>query len=232
VSSVVGVDPFNVERINRVPRARRPYRRGVIREQFLAGARVVVDAVASPAVGSAWDEPSVLDDQTVGGLAGHLARGAVWVVGDYLDQPPPAPTFPSAEHYFATLMTWSDAASNQAIRDRGRAIAAAGQSAVVADARARLAALEARLPGEPADRVTVVAGGAMRLDDYLATRIVEQVVHLDDLARSVAVGPWPSPDANVRLAVTVGAATGLLRFGGPAMVRALFRDDASALPVL
>ena len=138
MSSVVGVDPFNVERINRVARARCPYRRGVIREQFLAGARVVVDAVASPAVGSAWDEPSVLDDQTVGGLAGHFARGAVWVVGDYLDQPPPAPTFPSAEHYFATVMTWSDAASDQAIRERGRPSPLPVRAAVGREARLAL----------------------------------------------------------------------------------------------
>jgi hypothetical protein len=204
----------------------------MIREQFLAGARVVVEAISSSAVGAAWDEPSVLDDQTVGGLAGHLARGAVWVVGDYLDRQPPAPTFRSAEHYFATLTTEADAASNQAIRDRGRAVAAAGHAAVVADAGARLAALEVRLPDEPADRVTVVAGGAMRLDDYLVTRIVEQVVHLDDLARSVAVAPWPVPEGNLRLALEVAVGTGVLRFGGPAMVRALFRDDASVLPVL
>jgi hypothetical protein len=204
----------------------------VIRELFLDGAQVVVDAISSPAVCTAWDDPSVLEDQTVGGLAGHLARGAVWVVGDYLDQPPSTPTFTSAGDYFATLVTAADDASNQAIRDRGRAIAAAGHRAVVAAARRRLAALRARLPGEPADRVTVVAGGAMRLDDYLATRIVEQVVHLDDLARSVVVEPWPMPDANVDLALNVATATGLRRFGGPAMVRALFRDDPSVLPVL
>ena len=61
----------------------------MIRRQFLDGAQVVVDAIASPAVAAAWDTPSVLAEQTVGGLAGHLARGAVWVVGDYLDQPEP-----------------------------------------------------------------------------------------------------------------------------------------------
>ena len=33
----------------------------------------------------------------------------------------------------------------------------------------------------------------MRLDEYLKTRIVEQVVHLDDLARSLGREPWPVP---------------------------------------
>ena len=46
-----------------------------MREQFLAGAEVVVAAVADTRVGEAWERPSVLDDQTIGSLAGHLARG-------------------------------------------------------------------------------------------------------------------------------------------------------------
>jgi Mycothiol maleylpyruvate isomerase N-terminal domain len=205
----------------------------VIREQFLTGARIVVDAIGSSGVGASWDEPSVLADQTVGGVAGHLARGAVWVVGDYLDQPvPDGATFDSADHYFATLAALSDETSNRAIRERGRAVAAAGWTSVVADAASRLAALEVRLPSEPPDRITVVAGGSMSLDDYLVTRIVEQVVHLDDLARSIGVEPWAVPDDNVRLALATGVWAGLRRRGPAAMLRALYRDDPSALPVL
>jgi Mycothiol maleylpyruvate isomerase N-terminal domain len=205
----------------------------VIRQQFVAGARLVVAAIGTPAVGAAWDQPSVLADQTVGGLAGHLARGAVWVVDDYLDQTrPDSATFDSPDHYFATLMAHSDEASNRAIRDRGRTVAAAGWSAVAAQVAERLAVLEERLLAEPADRITAVAGGSMRLDDYLVTRLVEQVVHLDDLARSVGVEPWPVPDDHVRLVLATGARIGLRRSGSAAMVRALFRDDTSALPVL
>jgi len=206
----------------------------VIRQQFLGGARVVVAAISSTAVAAAWDAPSVLADQTVGGLAGHLARGSVWVVGEYLDQPEPdAAILDSADHYFETFMTTADASSNRAIRERGAAVAAAGPDAVTAHAAAALAALEVRLPAERPDRRTVVAGGAtMRLDDYLLTRIVEQVVHLDDLARSVGRDGFPTPYDNVRLALATGAWAGLRRFGAASMIRALFRDDAGALPVL
>jgi hypothetical protein len=206
----------------------------VIRQQFLDGARVVVDAISLPAVAVAWDAPSVLAEQTVGGLAGHLARGAVWLVGEYLDQPEPAAAmFDSADEYFAAFVALSDEAGNQAIRDRGAAVAAAGPDAVAAQATAALAALEVRLPSERPDRRTVVAGGAtMRLDDYLVTRIVEQVVHLDDLARSIGCDGFPTPDANVRLVLAEGAWTGLRRAGAGPMIRALFRDDASVLPVL
>ena len=205
----------------------------MIRQQFLIGARIVVDAIDSPIVAESWDQPSVLADQTVGGLAGHLARGAVWVVGDYLDRPAPAhPTFEAADHYFATLAALSDEATDGAIRERGAAVAAKGPDAVVAEAAERLAGLEVRLPAEPADRITVVAGGAMRLDDYLVTRLVEQVVHLDDLARSIDVEPWPVPEAHVRVVLQTGALTGLRRCGAAAMLRALYRNDATALPVL
>ena len=206
----------------------------MLRQQFLDGARVVVDAISLPAVAAAWDAPSVLAEQTVGGLAGHLARGAIWVVGDYLDEPEPdAAMFDSADDYFAAFTAGVSEASNRAIRERGAAVAAAGPHAVAAQAAAALTALETRLPAEPPDRLTVVVGGAtMRLDAYLVTRVIEQVVHLDDLARSIGRDGFPTPDANVRLALATGAWAGMQRSGAAAMIRALFRDDATALPVL
>jgi hypothetical protein len=202
---------------------------------YLEGARVVVAAIGTPAVAAAWDAPSVLAGQSVGSLAGHLARGAVWLVDDYLDQEPPTTaTFDSPEAYFAAMVDSLDEASHQAIRDRGAAVAAAGWASVTTAARDRLTALEPRLLAEPADRLLPVAGGTMGLDEYLPTRIVEQVVHLDDLARSTGGATWRIPESNVRLAVTIGALVGLRRRGAEAMVRALYRDGPASptLPVL
>jgi Mycothiol maleylpyruvate isomerase N-terminal domain len=206
----------------------------VIRQLFLDGARVVVDAISSPPVAAAWGAPSVLADQTVGGLAGHLARGGIWVVGDYLDEPEPdAAMLDSADDYFAAFKAHASEAGDRAIRARGAAVAAAGPDAVAAQAAAALVALEVRLPAERPDRRTVVAGGAsMGLDDYLVTRVVEQVVHLDDVARSIGCDGFAVPDANVRLVLATGAWTGLRRFGAASMIRALFREDEGALPVL
>jgi hypothetical protein len=145
---------------------------------------------------------------------------------------PDHPTFEAADHYFAPLAALSDDATNRAIRERGAAVAAAGSDAVVAEAAAPSRPLRSGCLLSQADRITVVAGGAMRLDDYLVTRLVEQVVHLEDLARSIDVEPWPVPEAHVRVVLQTGALTGLHRFGAAAMLRALYRDDASALPVL
>jgi hypothetical protein len=79
----------------------------------------------------------------------------------------------------------------------------------------------------------VFAGKVMRLDDYLATRIVEQVVHLDDLARSLNIDPWPNPPGAEAIVIQFGAEVGRLRHGGTAMLRALYRGEPDpALPVL
>jgi hypothetical protein len=71
-----------------------------------------------------------------------------------------------------------------------------------------------------------------RLDDYLLTRLVEQVVHLDDLARSLGVEPWPNAPEAQALVISCGAEIGRRRFGDAAMIRALYRADVGVLPVL
>jgi hypothetical protein len=206
-----------------------------VRDDFLLGARAVLTALSDPAVAAAWDQPSVLADQTVGGLAGHLARGGVWVVDDYLDlDPPSAPTFADAAAYF-TQVARMGPADHQAIRDRGAAIAADGPDGVVARLTDRIAGLEPRLRAEPADRLLPVSGGGMALDAYLATRVLEQVVHLDDLARSVP-GVVPAvPDSLVARVTTLGAAIAVERHGATAVLRHLFRTDVpgpAVVPVL
>ncbi|HEV7721932.1 MAG TPA: maleylpyruvate isomerase N-terminal domain-containing protein [Iamia sp.] len=203
-----------------------------VRDDFLRGARAVLDALSAPAVAAAWDEPSVLAGQTVGGLAGHLARGGVWVVDDYLDlDPPAAATFVSAADYFAAAARL-DEAGHRAIRERGAALAAEGPDVIVGRLAERLAALGPRLRAEPADRLLPVFGGAMGLDDYVATRLVEQVVHLDDLARSVADLPATVPDDLVARVAGLGIAVAVERHGPTAVVRHLFRSDVLGPPVV
>lgn len=205
-----------------------------MRDQFLRGADAVRTALDAPEVAGAWDSPSVLADQTVGSLAGHLARGAVWVVGEYLDQPvPSAATIPDAATYFAAGVAGLDAAGHRAIRDRGAAVAALGPDRVRADLSERLDALRGRLATEPPDRVVPVFGGAMRLDDYLVTRVVEQVVHLDDLARSLGRDLPDVPADLAALVAGVGTAIAVARHGAGPVVRLLFREPpAGVVPVL
>lgn len=203
---------------------------------FLAGAGVIGEAVADERVGAAWESPSVLEEQTVGGLAAHLARGS-WIVSEYLHgDPPGAPAdFDSAARYFAVFAEGADPEMHRGIRQRGADLAAGGQAAVVRALQEHLAVLAVELQEVPADHLVAVMGGkVIRLGDYLVTRIVEQAVHLDDLARSVDADPWALPEAHLALALSVGVDVARLRKGTPALLRALYRRGFadSVLPAL
>jgi hypothetical protein len=207
-----------------------------VRELFLKTARVVRDAIADDVVARAWDEPSILEDQLVGGLAGHLARGGVLVVDDYLNaEIPDAPRVKSTAKYFARSASFLNADDHRQIRERGAQVAALGHGEVCAALNARLDALTPRLLAEPIDRIVGVAGGVavMTLDTYLETRLVEQVVHLDDLARSVRRDPWPIPDAAQDLVIHIGVDVAQLRHGATDTIRCLYRSRLDpVLPVI
>jgi len=203
-----------------------------VRDDFLRGAGAVLDALSDPAVAAAWDRPSALADQTVGSLAGHLARGGVWVVADYLDLDAPATAVHATVAGYFAQVAHLDEGDHRAIRDRGAALAAEGPAAVVARLGERLPALAARLADEPPDRLVPVFGGGMALDAYLGTRLVEQVVHLDDLSRSVPGLGSTVPDDLVARVVEVGAAVAVERHGPTAVLRHLFRTDVAGPPVV
>ena len=209
---------------------------GVV-DLFLAGAHLVASAIAEEAVGAAWDRPSVLSSQSVGGVASHLARGGVWVVGDYLDGGTPSGPvqFETAGAYFATVANTMTDEEHRAVRERGASVAAAGHAEVVTTLVSRLEVLERRIQSLPVDHlISVISGKVMRLSDYLVTRIVEQTVHLDDLARSVDRVPWPVLEGATDITIAVGGEIGRRRYGATAMTRALYRDDFAeqVLPVL
>lgn len=204
---------------------------------YLDGARVVTGAIADPAVAEAWDRQSVLEDQLVSSLAGHLARGGVWVVADYLDGGTPSGPvdFDTAAEYFVAFLMAATPDAHRAIRDRGAAVARVGHGELVRQLNKRLEALEPRLRSLDATApVAVTAGKVMRLADYLVTRVVEQVVHLDDLARSTDRGSWPVPLKAQDVAIQVGTDIARLRTGRTAMLRALYRRGyaEASLPVL
>jgi len=210
---------------------------GEMVDLFLNGARAIAVAIADPTVHVAWDRPSVLEDQRVSGLAGHLARGGVWVVADYLDAgAPDGPVdFENAGEYFATFASTVSPDVHRSIRDRGAAVGSVGRDELLQGLAERLGALEPRLHSlDPAHLITVMGGNVMRLSDYLATRIVEQSVHLDDLARSVGLHSQLISAEAEALTIWVGIEVARRRSGNTAIIRALFRDGLveQTLPVL
>ena len=208
-----------------------------LRIAFLECGSVVRAALTDAAVIDAWDEPSTLDDQTVGALAAHLVRSGVTIVADALlaEAPVGAPDFDDTVDYFVKVLASLDGEGHAAGRRRSAAAASLGSDDVVADLRARHAELHGLLAAAPEGRMVAVPGrGTIDVDHFLGTRLVEAVVHLDDLARSIGRTPWEVPDEAHTWITHVGAELGRRRHGNQAMLRTLYREgpDGATLPVL
>lgn len=216
-----------------------------VRRSFLAGAEVVLEAISDERTAYVWDEPSVLEGQTIGSLAGHLARGSVWVVGDYLERGSPLAIqdggvidYTSGADYFASILSELDETAHASIRDRGAAIAAEGHKSVSLRLEEQLELLSGRLTLESSQRlISVINGKVMTLDDYLVTRMVEQAVHLIDLADSLGLGPedrgWQYPPDAADIVIQCGLDLAEIKKGRSEVVRAIFRSDTEqVLPVI
>lgn len=207
-----------------------------IRTAFVASAPVVRDLVAACA--DRWDDRSALDGMSIGDLAAHTAR-AILNVERYLETDGPTTSAPlDAAGYFLAIDGLSDheSAISRDVRSRATAEASDGPEAVLARLDDTIDRFTERLPAEPSDRTISVFGGiAMRLDDYLTTRLVEIVVHADDLTASLDL-PEPTfepavTDMVIDVLVTMARRT----HGDLAVIRSMTRrerDIAEALRVL
>jgi mycothiol maleylpyruvate isomerase-like protein len=209
---------------------------------FLDAAAMAVRLLELPEVAGHWNQASVLREFSVAGLAGHLFRG-MSTVERYLDEPEPSEAGISAAgisaaSYFDTVIRSADVSdpANQAIRARGEEAAAGGPAALASDAWTTLERLTSRLAGEGPERQVRVAGGlVMTLDEYLRTRVVELVVHADDLGASVGIEPEPPQPTTTGVAIDVLVGVARIRQGDMAVLRALARrerDTVGALRVL
>ena len=207
------------------------------REAFIECSEIALAVMRSPEVEKRWDGPSALPEFSLKGLAGHLVR-ATGTVKVYLDREEPSDEAITAAAYYAAAVDVSDIASplHVSVRQRGEEHAAGGYEALVRLFEDEINHLRPRLAGEPEDRrIRVFKDLVLRLDDYLLTRIIELVVHSDDLAVSVGLPTPEFPPAATGMAIDVLMDVALLRHGDLAVMRALARrerDDIEALRVL
>lgn len=205
-----------------------------VRVAFLDAARVVTELIGRRDVGDRWNEPSALSDMTIGALACHLGRGILtphW----YLDMPTPEPPATDASTYFARFAeSRANAATDAGILARSDEMANAGWARLYLDVGRAADTLARRLADEPADKLVPAMGLALYVDEYLKTRIVELVVHLGDLTRSLEL-PTPDLPAATDLAIEVLVGSANTRHGRVAVLHALTRrelDTVEALRVL
>lgn len=207
----------------------------MISESYLAAAEAAVALLADQAVADAWDKPSALAGYDVSGLAGHLA-GQVNVVAKVLDGPEPD-TEPVALLDYLLQATWIDADQDgevhRGIRGSGAEYAAPGPQVLAARTAEVLEGLRWDLPRQLPSRVVQFPWGppALRLDDLLTNRLMELVVHLDDLAVSVGVPtpglPAPATDVVISLLATLAAR----RHGSVPVLRALTRAERAPVTI-
>jgi Mycothiol maleylpyruvate isomerase N-terminal domain len=200
-----------------------------IREIFLDAAAQSADLLSAPQVAEAWDQPSALAKMSVRSLAGHLS-GQVFFLTRMLAEPVPSEPLVDVDEYYARA-SWIgsdiDDEFNSGIRSTGEEQAAEGPDALAASVREAIATLRETLPttpNRPVRRATWT-GFAVAFDDFVATRLLEVVIHSDDLAYSVgAPTPRFAPEA-VQTVVGILTRIALRRHGDVAVLRALSRAE-------
>jgi len=194
----------------------------------------LVDLVAAPGVAASWESESALPGMTVGGLTRHLVSQPECAV-EFLRIPPQkhAETLSLMDYYARVdwLHAAVDAPENTSIRDGFNELAGPGQAESVDILRQARADLPAAMAAAGPATYVPWQDCALEMDDFLVCRLLEMVVHADDLAASLGC-PSPQFDDEVLHPVVALLATlSVRRHGQDAVVRALARTERASTPV-
>ena len=191
-----------------------------VRSLTVEAVEAAASLMSDPIVDEAWERPSVLDGMTVGALCAHLVRAAGATIA-YLDRSDPTTETDAgvdagigADVETLSAVTYFRAALEAPIHDRIKEVsateAAAGPGATSAACTELANRLGQRLAQEPPDRMIEALGDRLlTLDDFCRTRLIEVLLHIDDLARSVDL-PTPDTDPDGR-AVVIDVLVGIAR---------------------
>jgi hypothetical protein len=200
-----------------------------IRDLYLDVAQAAATLLAAPEVAANWEQPSALAKLSVRGLAGHLAA-QVFFIQSVLAEPAATEPVITLDEYYAQaawIGTDLDTEFNQGIRDGGEAAAADGPEQLAARTAACVEELRTSLPAAPDKPVRRPTWGpySVSLDTFVTSRILELIVHSDDLAHSVAVPTPEFPAAAIEAVIDVLTRIALRRHGQTAVLRALSRSE-------
>jgi hypothetical protein len=191
-------------------------------------AEIGLDLIRRGQVADQWLKPSVLPKLSVGALACHLGHQVVRAA-ELLPVATDLPGLESAEaHYHRAAWVMSTSPDDPANdRSADEAEAARGVTALADRSAKALGTVRHLLATGTARDVVPVPwqGWSLRRPDFLLTRMLEIVVHTDDLAQSVGVRTpefpaevfAPVSDLLMRLAVK--------RHGQSAVISALTRSE-------
>ncbi len=195
---------------------------------FVLAAGTALDLLERPEVAKRWDDPSALAQMTVGMLACHLGRQVVRT-RQLLPQPTDVAPIPeAADHYRRAAWVLADDLDDPANdRSTDEQEAAEGVEALLSRCREALGGVEQMLSSGHAQEIVLIPwqGWSLCRADFLHTRMVEIVTHVDDLARSVDLPTPTFPDEAYRPVVNLLARLATERHGQAAMTSALTRRE-------
>ncbi|WP_229670614.1 maleylpyruvate isomerase N-terminal domain-containing protein [Microlunatus endophyticus] len=198
------------------------------RSAVIATVDQLADLVGSVEVADAWDRESALHGMTIGGLTRHLVSQPECAI-EFLTTPGPpnAPVLTLVGHYERVdwLLAPIDAIENTSIRDDFNQMGSAGPAESVGVLRRSRELLGDAIDGAGPTVYVPWQDCVLPTDDFLVVRLMEIVVHADDLAFSVDV-PVPafSPEV-VEPVLALLAALAARRRGQDAVMRALIRHE-------
>lgn len=199
------------------------------RTAFLEAADITVELLRHQRVADRWIEPSALPKMSVGALANHLAvqvvsAHAAAAAPSALSQHPPVSLL---DHYARAAWVGADLddEANVSIRERAEASSAEGHAGLVERAERALAGLRPWPKDSPATIGMPWWDWSLTADDFLATRMMEMMVHADDLAVSVGLPTPEFPRSVSRPVLTLLTALAEHEYGQAQLIRAFTRAE-------
>lgn len=212
-------------------------------DTFLTAVEWLLGLVGAQQVANAWSSPSALSRYTTGGLAAHGLSGSLLRLHQVVRDPAPdgLRRITVADAFGPNRMDGPDDDDPLfvTLRTGSEQLAERGPAGLLETCVAPLEALRTALPQCDAERgvaMVRVPDGQLSLRDFLRTRVLEAVVHGDDLVASIPDWEPPEPPAAaVEVSLGLCFELAVARVGGLTALRAFTRGEraeADALRVL
>jgi hypothetical protein len=197
---------------------------------FSSAGSMVVELLRRPEIAGQWSASSALAKMSVGALACHLGRQVVRAA-ELLSLVTDVPALESADAHYRRA-TWVTASSpDEPANDRSLddAEATLGHTALQQRVVEALGKARDQLTAGTARDVVLIPwqGWSLRRDDFLLTRLLEIVVHADDLALSVSVATPSFPDEVFDPVSELLVRLAVRRHGQSAVISTLTRRERS-----
>jgi hypothetical protein len=195
---------------------------------FPIAAAIAVEEIQRSEVRDQWLLPSALPKMSIGALACHLGRQVVRAAEllPVVTDVPPLDRVDTHYHRAAWVMSTSpDDPPND--RSTDDAEAALGAAALAGRSSGALQTVRRLLADGTASDVVPIPwqGWSLRRDDFLLTRMLEIVVHADDLALSIGVRTPEFPDEVFAPVRDLLVRLAVKRHGQSAVIGALARGE-------